>query len=297
VVIIVFVAAYLFREWVIQNTAAAVDRTNEQQQQQPPTPDPVNTIENDRDQIHTRLEELRRELHRRRNNVNNDDDNLDTHEYNNPYSASVAGYHQMNAARIRRDSVEEFEEGDSDDECDLFNMNAPSGTQSPFASWRDYQQQDTPGSQLRHDIATADTEDNQSSPTTGTWRASEFGEASNSHTFERTDYFSEQVLNEAVLDEEDEMETEEAPVIQLQAHRQPPEVAQPNVEEPFDFVENMDGILEAIGMRGNLLLLLQNSILMCLMINLCLCVTVWIPYVIGRSVISVKKEEICLNME
>ena len=58
-------------------------------------------------------------------------------------------------------------------------------------------------------------------------------------------------------------------------------------EEPFDLGEDIDGVLEAIGMRGSMWMLLQNSVLMSLMISLCLGVAVWIPYVIGRLVILV----------
>ncbi|KAI8338940.1 hypothetical protein BC941DRAFT_373111 [Chlamydoabsidia padenii] len=58
--------------------------------------------------------------------------------------------------------------------------------------------------------------------------------------------------------------------------------------EPFDFGDDIDGVLEAIGMRGNPWMLLQNSVLMSLMVSLCLGVAVWIPYVVGRLVISIK---------
>lgn len=57
--------------------------------------------------------------------------------------------------------------------------------------------------------------------------------------------------------------------------------------EPFDFGDDIDGVLEAVGMRGNPWMLLQNSVLMSLMVSLCLGVAVWIPYVVGRLVISV----------
>ncbi|KAG2229829.1 hypothetical protein INT48_008273 [Thamnidium elegans] len=142
----------------------------------------------------------------------------------------------------------------------------PSGTRSPFASWRDYQQ-DTGKSQLQHEIIADDT-----SASTGTWKASEFGESS------KTDYFSEPITEEephGIIEEEPHVEPVEEPAV-------------PNLEEPFDFIENLDNVLEAIGMRGNLFMLLKNSTLMSLMINLCLCVTVWIPYIIGRSFILIR---------
>ncbi|KAI9275859.1 hypothetical protein BDA99DRAFT_496639 [Phascolomyces articulosus] len=59
-------------------------------------------------------------------------------------------------------------------------------------------------------------------------------------------------------------------------------------DEPFDLGEDIDGVLEAIGMRGSLWMLLQNSVLMSVMITLCLGVAVWIPYVIGRLVILIR---------
>jgi uncharacterized protein YdcH (DUF465 family) len=58
-------------------------------------------------------------------------------------------------------------------------------------------------------------------------------------------------------------------------------------EEPFDVGDDINGVLEAIGMRGNPWMLVQNSVLMSLMISLCLGIAVWIPYVIGRLVILV----------
>lgn len=210
VVVIVFVAAYLFREWVIKNTA------------HPPSPP-----------IMDRLEQLRRDA---------SDDHL---EYNNPYS--VSGYYQR-----------------ADDDDDDDDSNPPSGTQSPFASWRDYQQ-DTTKSQLHQEITTDDT----MSPPTGTWRSSEFGEPSTNDYFSEPPEVVDESANEPMNVVDEQLQNEQA-------------------DEHFDLMENMGNILEAIGMRGNIFMLLQNPILMSLMINLCLCVTVWIPYMIGRSFILIR---------
>jgi hypothetical protein len=101
-------------------------------------------------------------------------------------------------------------------------------------------------------------------------------------------------LDETLLEEEDDNDSIQPPVPAPAPPPEPP-IIPPNEgdnEVPFDFVEDIDGILEAIGMRGNALMMVQNSILMSLMINLCLCVAVWIPYVIGRSIILVKKKRI-----
>ncbi|GAN02097.1 conserved hypothetical protein [Mucor ambiguus] len=283
IVVVVFVAAYLFREWVIQNTAAVAattadapepvalqgDSTEHLAQQQATVDDIIhaarsdNTTDeavlNEREQISSRLEELRREIEQRRrlavatDNTNtfvDSNNNINTTEYN-----SNAHSHQ----------------DDEDDEGNMY-LNPPSGTQSPFLSWREYQQ-DNANSSLNH-------RKQQYSSSGGTLRARDF---SASATVEGSDYFAEQYLDEAVLDEDSPPTPPPPP---------PPPPAPPannnnNNEAPFDFGEDFDGILEAIGMRGNVLMLLQNSILMSLMINLCLCVTVWIPYVIGRFVILI----------
>jgi hypothetical protein len=303
--VIVFVAAYLFREWVIQNTAPnpenepAQDQPNnnnnnnnntQQLAQQQATVDDIlqavrsvnttdQTVLNEREQTSVRLEELRRELLRRRrlietnNHVHNI--NREQEEFDNPY----ANNNNMSPGAMRLRSNLNV---DSDEENDMVMTNPPSGTQSPFASWRDYQQ-DNSSSSLNHN-----TMDDQriASNSTGAWRAREFSSP--------TDYFTEQLLDETLLEEEDDNDSIQPPVPAPAPPPEPP-IIPPNEgdnEVPFDFVEDIDGILEAIGMRGNALMMVQNSILMSLMINLCLCVAVWIPYVIGRSIILVKKKRI-----
>ncbi|KAK4512690.1 uncharacterized protein ATC70_003395 [Mucor velutinosus] len=297
IVVVVFVAAYLFREWVIQNTAATAataaavadapeqevlqDDSNEHLAQQQATVDDiihavrsVNTTDeavlNEREQISSRLEELRREIEqRRRLAVVTDDTNtlVDNNSNINPTEYNSNTYNH---------------EDDKEDDSNMY-LNPPSGAQSPFASWRDYQQ-DNANSSLNH-------RNQQYSSGNGTWRARDF---SASATIERSDYFAELYLDEAVLDEDSPSTPSRPPT--PPPPPPPPPPAPPannndnnnnNNEAPFDFGEDFDGILEAIGMRGNVLMLLQNSILMSLMINLCLCVTVWIPYVIGRSVILI----------
>ncbi|KAI8358573.1 hypothetical protein BD560DRAFT_405866 [Blakeslea trispora] len=59
-------------------------------------------------------------------------------------------------------------------------------------------------------------------------------------------------------------------------------------DEPLDIGDDMNGVLEAIGLRGNPWMLVQNSVLMSLMISLCLGIAVWIPYVVGRLVIMIR---------
>lgn len=305
-VVIIFVAAYLFREWVIKNTAhnpenepminAQQDNDNDQPliQQQATANDilpvgrSVNTTDhlvlNEGEQTNARVEELRRELLRRRrliennnheHNINREDD-----EFDNPYAnnrilpGSTSHFQSNNNTRLRAHL-----HFDSDDENDEIITNPPSGTQSPFASWRDYQQ-DNNTSSLNHGNI---SHQHIASNSTGTWRAREFSPA--------TDYFTEQLLNESLLEVEDDDEEINNPPVHPPSPPAPdiaPNDRDNNNEIPFDVVEDIDSILEAIGMRGNVVMMVQNSILMSLMINLCLCVAIWIPYVIGRSVILVK---------
>lgn len=58
-------------------------------------------------------------------------------------------------------------------------------------------------------------------------------------------------------------------------------------EDEGDVGDDLDGVLEAVGMRGSLWLLAQNSILMCLLISLCLGAAVWVPYLVGEMFILV----------
>ncbi|KAI8642232.1 hypothetical protein BD408DRAFT_443594 [Parasitella parasitica] len=276
VVVVVFVAAYLFREWVIQNTATVQapaeteavtgsgteqDDSNEQQSTVDGLTHAAQTVNatdegilNEREQISARLEELRREIEQRRRLAIVDD--TSNHASNN-----------------------NLDDQDDQDKDNITYLNPPSGTQSPFASWRDYQQDSANSSSLnnRH-------QQHNTTPQDDAWREGQF---SASAIAEESDYFAEQFLNETVLEEDDtsSVATPVTPTVAPPALD--PRAANNNNEAPFDLVEDLDGILEAIGMRGNMLVLFQNSVLMSLMISLCLCVSVWIPYVIGRSVILI----------
>ncbi|CAO0791801.1 unnamed protein product [Mucor circinelloides] len=52
--------------------------------------------------------------------------------------------------------------------------------------------------------------------------------------------------------------------------------------------EDIDGILEVIGMKGSIYMLFQNSGLMILLMSLCLGVGVWLPYIIGVFFITIR---------
>lgn len=60
-------------------------------------------------------------------------------------------------------------------------------------------------------------------------------------------------------------------------------------EDAFDLGGDIVGLLETIGMRGNPWVLLQNSILACILLTLFLAVVVWIPYTVGCLITLVRK--------
>jgi hypothetical protein len=65
---------------------------------------------------------------------------------------------------------------------------------------------------------------------------------------------------------------------------------QRNNEEDFEFdnaVDDLDGVLEAIGLRGNIMPLGQHAALMVLLIAGCLGSAVWTPYIVGKAFILV----------
>jgi hypothetical protein len=59
-------------------------------------------------------------------------------------------------------------------------------------------------------------------------------------------------------------------------------------EDAFDLGGDIVGLLEAIGMRGNPWILLQNSILACILLTLFLAVVIWIPYTVGCLITLVR---------
>ncbi|KAI8985147.1 hypothetical protein BDB01DRAFT_100095 [Pilobolus umbonatus] len=174
-----------------------------------------------------------------------------------------------------------------------------SGTQSPFASWRDYQQQESEDYLTSRRDSNDNNEYEHRRSISGTWRAREFSR----NVRERTGH----VLDQEMVVEDDQREQSSSPhtthhpppeeenrafdLLQQRATRAANEHPQEEVvreeDEIFDILENTDGILEAIGIHGNPIMLFQNFILMSIMINLCLGVTIWIPYVIGRFVILI----------
>jgi hypothetical protein len=77
----------------------------------------------------------------------------------------------------------------------------------------------------------------------------------------------------------------------LARQRQMVEQPQRNMnDDEFEFenaVDDLDGVLEAIGLRGNILPLGQHAALIILLIAGCLGSAVWTPYIIGKAFILV----------
>lgn len=65
-----------------------------------------------------------------------------------------------------------------------------------------------------------------------------------------------------------------------------------NENEEENIGDDLDGVMEVIGMRGDMLLLASNSVLFCLLVALCLGATVWMPYIIGIVFILVSRGRI-----
>src|SRR6266498_1607927 len=73
---------------------------------------------------------------------------------------------------------------------------------------------------------------------------------------------------------------------------EPPPVDQGFIEADDEDDENvanedLEGVLEAIGMRGSLWMLAQNSALMIVLIALCLAGSIWVPFIVGKTVLLV----------
>ncbi|KAI8148867.1 hypothetical protein BJV82DRAFT_201164 [Fennellomyces sp. T-0311] len=349
-VIIVFVAAYLFREWVIQNTPAETgiemmedndepDHNNDFLQQQAAVDTLLHAAQNlqpqddaaaqHQEEITAHLADLTRQLERRRRimdenqryhigepassssqstssgtySSNHDHEYFDSQPTDENFSSPEMDHERVagssssdrNKGKARIDRSDIFEELPDFERDPLEEDEYPSSSrQSLLASWREEHDRRQPSSRLR-------------------WRAPEFADSpepdipQGNHLLpvdeiynDNHDDYSEDDDDEDHSDGHDDVQ-EELPDFAVAA---PPPPARPardqwdnqndnrddvvDDDEPFDLGEDIDGVLEAIGMRGSMWMLVQNSVLMSLMISLCLGVAVWIPYVIGRLVILIR---------
>lgn len=363
-VIIIFVAAYLFREWVMQNLP--VDQpiqlneennnlnnnnnnwNNEQLVQEQVALDTLlnamqvmNPPENNNDQadnfmnrIEHQLDNLRVELENElvfRNNENNrgEEPRNNTNNTNNNSNSTSTGWSSSIYDRVIPESDDQLfggmdgigssataaastandarsmhdEDEDEEDEEDDHSMGYGSNVHGLNNSHLNehIEEEDYPrwSSTTRQEPSTSssssrrgriiDAEDDDLLPDLIDRDQREFDNAA----FQRM--FDEHLARRRQLEERNDV----AAVLQRQQRRQAPVAPAPapapaaaaaaaEEDEPFDVGDDINGVLEAIGMRGNPWMLVQNSVLMSLMISLCLGIAVWIPYVIGRLVILIR---------
>lgn len=303
-VIIIFVAAYLFREWVMQNLPAEqhaplnepapvnIDNNNEHLIQEQVAIDTLLTAmqvinpEQDEEQEMS-LHRLEHQLGHLRAAVDNElaqrnDDAPDTWYTNHASSPSANDTsdvisihdddedeeHEYQSAHMKRESLdnEEHQQLLQQDDRQFRWSNAES------SSSRMYEVGEEEDEEEEEDQLPELVDPNP-----------RFNNAAIEHMF------LEQMERRRELARARELEQlEEVPA--MVQPRQPVAAAAAaglDDDEPFDVGDDINGVLEAVGMRGNPWMLVQNSVLMSLMISLCLGVAVWVPYVIGRLVILV----------
>lgn len=76
----------------------------------------------------------------------------------------------------------------------------------------------------------------------------------------------------------------------VDAHGIPDDGNVPENQDGAGGPEDIDGILEIIGMKGSIYMLFQNSGLMTLLMSLCLGAGVWVPYTMGVAFITVSAD-------
>lgn len=252
-VIIIFVAAYLFREWVMQNLPAAhepvVNRAENNNNVLMEQQEAIDTLLNAMQVLNPPEDTINQQLHQLRAEVREEiDAENDEVEEEMPYDE----WYNSVTDRLMR----------NDDDRDLFG-----------GSSRQNDDRELFGGSSRQDIPVWES---------GRWDQGDWG-----------DDDEEEDIPELVDPPEREEEIRRQRDIiaeferNLMQNRQERQQAAADIDEPLDVGDDINGVLEAIGMRGNPWILVQNSVLMSLMISLCLGVAVWIPYVVGRLVIMV----------
>ncbi|KAG0184839.1 hypothetical protein DFQ28_010358, partial [Apophysomyces sp. BC1034] len=345
-VIVVFVAAYLFREWVIQNMPAEAEEDDpdlpdlvhvrpnhpiHQLQDQQVAVDTLITAMNmlpeggngrEHDRINEGLEDIRRELGQKKNiedeqdltahqsgikavlgdrlNANQGQIALTDHASSASFSANhvdtLSHLHTFDGSddrkvNTRRDSTEGMWPSSAslnNDADSVIEDQRAAAKGKQRGEWEEipWEELARPAENSLHD------HDNQTEGSESSWqrykdtyrhRREAFEEAwrEDAGTHVEAMWRNRGVINDPAVDNEHEDQNMDNNEEDIAADGD-------DEEEPFDIGEDIDGVLEAIGMRGNILTLVQNSTLMCLMISLCLAIAVWIPYVVGRLVILVK---------
>ncbi|GAA5799389.1 hypothetical protein HPULCUR_004804 [Helicostylum pulchrum] len=297
-VVIIFVAAYLFREWVLQNLPAEQaplndenpiienanqnNNNNEQLVQEQVAIDtllnamqvinPINQnneqVDNYMDRIGHRLEDIRNELQNElaRNNNNNEPETFEWSSYiqdrnlDESNDQLFGGLDGMGSSSSQHN--QQHLDNANDDDNEYVGWPASESSRRRMDDDDDYEEDED--------------EEEEEEEEEGEDRLPELVDPARMNN----------VAIQRILDQHlnpNLREIRQIPIVQ------PPQpAAAAEEEEPFDVGDDINGVLEAIGMRGNPWMLVQNSVLMSLMISLCLGIAVWVPYVIGRLVILIR---------
>lgn len=66
----------------------------------------------------------------------------------------------------------------------------------------------------------------------------------------------------------------------------------PNEAEALDDIEDLEGVMELIGMQGPLAGLIQNGMFCAVLVSLTICFALWVPYISGKMFLSVLADPI-----
>lgn len=303
-VIIIFVAAYLFREWVMQNLPA--DQVNDEN----PVRNDINVNPNNNngdnvDRLMQEQEAIDTLLNAMQVlNPPEDENNNNRQQQHHDHHPENHINHQLNQLRAElRDeihaSLDENEDMPYDEwynsvsdrlfrneDRELFGGvgSSSSSSQQPI---REEEEEDTneqpssppPSYEPRREVPVWES---------GRWEHNNwnFSEEEEEDDDDDEDEDNAQPVPD-YLRERDILNERERLRMREQIEQVAAQIVAEEADEPLDIGDDINGVLEAIGMRGNPWILVQNSVLMSLMISLCLGVAVWIPYVVGRLVIMV----------
>ncbi|KAI8366334.1 hypothetical protein EDC96DRAFT_508584 [Choanephora cucurbitarum] len=250
-VIVIFVAAYLFREWVMQNLPGEQPVVMPVQAMPAQQPQPVFQPENNQLQEQVAIDTLLNAMQV----INSPQEEQENH--------------------LHDDEQRQLHDSD-DEEPDVW-----AGDNDRFRHHR--------WDSLEHEERREEEEDDADLPDLIDQDRGRLNEAAVQRILQQ--HLGRQDPNNA----HDILAAFERELMMNNNNRQPglmvPPQAQAQVaeeDEPLDIGDDMNGVLEAVGLRGNPWMLVQNSVLMSLMISLCLGIAVWIPYVVGRLVIMIR---------
>ncbi|KAI9498992.1 hypothetical protein BDB00DRAFT_867061 [Zychaea mexicana] len=303
IVVIAFVAAFLLREWIIQNIPAELEDDEDEDERVETMDETIQLDELDEQQYH-QLQQQQQQQQQQQHDAPTDEA-LDRRR-EAIYELQQNELYQQNDHRDD-DNLDQQQQNGNSGVDEVMDVDDPYPKPSSSASSSsDTRRSMEPGYSHSSEGETSDTEEAAATPNVAR------GEPPNAPIMRHVDHhFDIRAAGHrrALLFEEQVNDNDmllPAPADDDHHHRHhhhneppPPQQQQPNnnvinnnndppaaenddndVDED-NFGDDIDGILEAIGMHGNYVSLAQNSALMSLLISLCLGAAVWIPYVVG----------------